>query len=196
MLTDLINQLLDVRKIDNGRLHLCFRNLDIIAIVKDLSSYFNVIASEKNISFSFVHEASELFVWIDPDYFDKIIMNLLSNAFKYTPSGGSIILTIKTIEKPDGKKYAEIEVKDNGIGIKEKDLRHIFERFYIAENNKALPPHRGQVPHGAGDRLLHRQKTVITIHASAIIAADAFFLFLQTGDHACSLPAMTPMRSS
>ena len=164
MLTDLINQLLDVRKIDNGRLHLCFRNLDIIAIVKDLSSYFNVIASEKNISFSFVHEASELFVWIDPDYFDKIIMNLLSNAFKYTPSGGSIILTIKTIEKPDGKKYAEIEVKDNGIGIKEKDLRHIFERFYIAENNKATGS-----SNGIG---LHLTRSIVNLHHGSIRAMN------------------------
>ena len=160
MLTDLINQLLDVRKIDNGRLHLCFRNADIIVILKDLCSYFNVIAVEKNISFSFVHDASELFVWIDPDYFDKIVMNLLTNAFKYTPNGGNIVLSVKTIEKTDGKKFAEIMVKDNGIGIKEKDLSHIFERFYIAENNKATGS-----SNGIG---LHLTRSIVNLHHGSI----------------------------
>ena len=149
-----------MRKIDNGRLHLCFRNADIIVILKDLCSYFNVIAVEKNISFSFVHDASELFVWIDPDYFDKIVMNLLTNAFKYTPNGGNIVLSVKTIEKTDGKKFAEIMVKDNGIGIKEKDLSHIFERFYIAENNKATGS-----SNGIG---LHLTRSIVNLHHGSI----------------------------
>lgn len=164
MLSELINQLLDLRKIDNGKLKLNFRKAEINSIIEDLSSYFNIISEEKKISFSFVHDAQELFVWIDVQYFSKIIMNLLSNAFKYTPQGGRIVLSVRTIEKTDGKQYAEIEVKDNGIGIQEKDLQYIFDRFYIAENNK-----NNGSSNGIG---LHLTRSLVNLHHGIIKAQN------------------------
>lgn len=164
MLSQLINELLDLRKIDNGRLKLNFHKADIISKITDLISYFNIIAEEKNITFSFIHDAQTLSLWIDSGYFDKIIMNLLSNAFKYTPVGGNIVLSVRTIEKMDGRQFAEIEVKDNGIGIQEKDLKHIFDRFYIAENNKD----KGN-SNGIG---LHLTRSLVNLHHGNITAQN------------------------
>ena len=164
MLIQLINELLDLRKIDNGRLKMTFQQADIVSRLFEMCSYFDVIAEEKNIRFSFQHEAEEQLIWIDPVYFDKIIMNILSNAFKYTPNDGTVTISLKTITGENGKEFAHIEVKDNGIGIQDKDLRHIFDRFYIAENNKE----KGN-SNGIG---LHLTRSLVGLHHGTIKAMN------------------------
>lgn len=162
MLMQLINQLLDLRKIDNGRLKLVFRNNDIVSRLSELCSYFSVIAAEKNIHFTFSHEPDELFVWSDPGYFDKIFMNLLSNAFKFTPDNGTIEVRLETHSEAEGKQFVSISVTDTGIGINEADLPHIFERFYIADNNKD----KG-TSNGIG---LHLTHSLVKLHHGTIAA--------------------------
>ena len=162
-LVQLINELLDLRKLDNGRLKLTFRNMDIIAKLNDLCSYFHVVSDSKNISLSFAHSDEELWMWIDSSYFEKIFMNLLSNAFKFTPSGGTIALSATKIDR-EGKSFARIEVKDNGKGIAEGDLTRIFERFYIAQNN---------VGNGSSNGIgLHLTKSLVELHHGTIIAQN------------------------
>ena len=92
----LINQMMDVRKIDNGQMTMKFQEVEIVAFIEDLMKTFEYNAKKNHIDFKFIHEEEKLDVWIDTSNFDKVMMNLLSNAFKFTPANGSITITLKT----------------------------------------------------------------------------------------------------
>lgn len=130
----LINQLMDVRKIDKGLMEVKFRETDIVGFINDLMQTFEYQVSKRNIDFSFIHPDSQLKVWIDLNNFDKVLMNILSNAFKFTPEGGEITITLKcgTDEnRTDAlRNYFEITISDTGCGIEESKIEKIFERFY------------------------------------------------------------------
>lgn len=136
---NLINQLLDIRKIDKGQMNLRFAKTDMKTFAGDVVGLFTEQAAQKNIQLSadIPEELPE--VWVDPNNFDKILVNLLSNALKYTPQGGRIDVSISTGEdtKETGalRHYMEISVSDTGKGLNEKELKKIFERFYQGEAN-------------------------------------------------------------
>ena len=137
----LINQLMDIRKIGKGQMQLRFKETDIIPFIKELYHNFEYQAKTKNITLGFTTAIEELKVWIDPKNFDKIIFNLLSNAFKYTPKGGHIQINLKTGHDSDAPSpalcdYVEIEVSDNGIGLQEEEINRIFDRFYQVRNGE------------------------------------------------------------
>ena len=131
----LINQLMDIRKIDKGQMVLTFRRTDIIPFIGDLCDTFAQPAEEKKITLSFHHlEGDTQELWIDPANFDKVILNLLSNAFKFTPEGGKVDISLYTKEDMHVsgplRHYVEIVVADSGIGIPAQEVEHIFDRFY------------------------------------------------------------------
>ena len=121
----LINQMMDLRKIDKGQMQMRMCETDLINFVGDIHTLFTQQAKSKNIQFSYEHDTQMLPIWIDRDNFDKVIVNILSNAFKFTPTGGTIRIRITHDEK-----QATISVYDNGEKIPEDKLERIFERFY------------------------------------------------------------------
>ena len=143
----LVNQILDIRKIELGKFVLQLQSIDIIALSQEVFLCFSLQDNEKGIRFSFESDFSSLFISIEPDKIDKVIYNLLSNAMKYTSQGGMIQLAVRNsdwrpgpIPEPyhhvvgniTGENAVTIVVKNDGPGIAQADLLNIFERFYQA----------------------------------------------------------------
>ena len=168
----LINQLMDIRKLDKGQMHLKFRETDIVGFINDLMQTFNYQAQKKNITFIFEKElegADSLKVWIDLNNFDKVLMNVLSNAFKYTHEGGNIEVLLKTghndAYRSALKDYFEIDITDNGIGIDKNKIEQIFERFYQIDNDMT------QSNFGTGIGL-HLSRSLVELHHGIIKAEN------------------------
>lgn len=124
-LQGLINQLLDLRKIESNQYTLQLQNADLIALVEKIYIAFKVIAEQKEIVYEFKCKERFYFCDFDPDIIEKVLYNLLSNAFKYTPQQGWVQLKLE-LKSP----FVELKVLDNGIGIAQTEKERIFERFY------------------------------------------------------------------
>ena len=156
---NLVNQILDVRKIDKNQMRLHCSPTDLVTFASGVCKMFDYNARERNITFVFDSSGlTELSVWIDNNQFDKVITNLLSNAFKYTPEGGTITLRLST-----NGKQAYLEVIDNGIGIDLGSEKHLFDRFYQGKNS------RTQHIHGTGIGL-NLCKMIVDMHHGTIEA--------------------------
>ena len=136
----LMNQLMDIRKIEKGQMMMKFQETDMVGFIEDLMKTFEYVAQKRHIDFKFIHQEPKLNAWIDISNFDKVMMNVLSNAFKFTPDNGTVTVSLRSVH--DAKKsefpakdYLEIVVSDSGTGIDEEDTEKIFERFYQSENN-------------------------------------------------------------
>lgn len=124
----LVNQMLDVRKIETGTEKLNLENYDIVGFTKRLTALFEEEAAFRNVQLKFSSEIEKLEMKFDMTKVEKIIFNLISNAFKFTQDHGKIKVKI-TVVKKNGKDYACIQIKDSGIGISEENKNRIFERF-------------------------------------------------------------------
>jgi len=133
----LINQLLDFRKIEAGKLELNMKYDDIIRFITDLTSTFIFYAKEKNIQYITTSTIVNSWVNFDPDKLDKILYNLISNAFQYTPEGGKVEVNFsEAIE--NNKKYIQIQISDTGIGISSEEKEKLFMAFYQGKRRKIL----------------------------------------------------------
>ena len=130
---NLVNQILDVRKIDKQQMQLHCQKTDLVAFTQSIYKMFEYNACERNITFTFTHDADSLDIWIDRGQFDKVITNLLSNAFKYSYDGGSVEIRLTHTDKK-----AVLQVIDSGVGLDGDNLKHIFERFYQGGNSRRL----------------------------------------------------------
>ena len=132
----LVNQLLDLRKIEKGGMRLLCRRTDLGSFIGELIDMFKPQAADKKISLEFHDEGSVPDqVWIDRDNLDKILVNIISNAIKYTPDGGNIDVVLKGVHDDSLGSCAEISVVDTGIGLGNKTQEQIFARFYRAREN-------------------------------------------------------------
>ena len=120
----LVNQILDFRKIQNKKMKMQVQRLDIVPFVRKVMDNFEAVAEEHRIDFLFQTEKEHLYLWVDADKLEKIVFNLLSNAFKYTPNGKMITVFIR-----EDENTVSIGVQDQGIGIAENKKKSLFVRF-------------------------------------------------------------------
>ena len=130
----LVNQILDFRKVENQKMKLNAASADIVATLQGICNSFRELAQKKKISLSFESSEERLIMDFDSDKIDKIFFNLISNALKFTPEEGQILVSLRRKDTED----VEIMVADTGIGIPDNDISHIFERFYQVENHSEL----------------------------------------------------------
>lgn len=126
-LLKLVNELMDFRKIEAYKMQLQVSENDLILFVDDVISSFKALAKKRNIDLRLISKERSLPVWFDVSMLDKVLFNLLSNAFKFTNDDGFIYVRI---EKNEEAKNVLIKVEDNGIGMKENVAEHVFELFY------------------------------------------------------------------
>ena len=141
----LIDELMDFRKMQFGKIQLRVKETDLLAVVKNVTSYYEEEALYRNIHLNFAHEEiGQTRVWADTSMLEKIIFNLLSNAFKATKEGGAIDVVVRyhqggvvfpLIDDMQPQDAFEVIIKDSGIGIKKENIRNIFERFYQDKDN-------------------------------------------------------------
>jgi signal transduction histidine kinase/CheY-like chemotaxis protein len=130
-LLNLVNQLLDFRRMEYQELRLHEKNGDIIAFIKELSFAFTDVADQKNIRFVFDSEITSFYTNFDHDKIERILFNLLSNAYKFTHEGGQVSVLLNLLaENNDGEQQLEIRVIDTGIGIPEDKQDRIFDPFF------------------------------------------------------------------
>lgn len=172
-LLGLTDKLLQVKKIDMGAIEPQFECVHFIPYLKDILEYFNQQFRNKDIDISvqFDIDGTNDEVWIDKEMLTTAIYNLISNAFKYTPEKGSItIVTFITDSRFNGQsvkkiatdtQYLNIEIGDTGIGIPEKDINNVFDRFYQASNQAET----GQAGSGIGLSIV---KDYVEMHSGAV----------------------------
>ncbi len=130
----LINQLLDLSKLDSGMLKLNLVHGDIINYLQYLTESFYSMAQEKKIRLVFYPEMEALNMDFDEEKVQHIIYNLLSNALKFTGEGGKVVLHAKKIEEPT-TSFLQLKIQDTGVGISAAELPHIFDRFYQTDQS-------------------------------------------------------------
>jgi signal transduction histidine kinase/DNA-binding response OmpR family regulator/ligand-binding sensor domain-containing protein len=136
-LLNLVNQLLDISKIDGSKMKLELVEADVMKHLAAAAGSFSSLAETKSIHYHLHFAKEELKTWFDPDKIEKIAVNLLSNAFKFTPEGGEIIFTAgyKNSDDPQIPCYLEFSTMDTGTGIPAGSLVKIFDRFYQVETS-------------------------------------------------------------
>lgn len=134
----LVNQILDFRKIENKKMKLLLEKTDIVELLQKVMDNFRLIAEEKSINFRLQTDKESIHCWIDQDKVEKIIFNLLSNAFKYTPANKSITV-IANVES----SRLIVSIKDEGIGIDLQKQQTLFQRFETLVKFNILQPSSG-----------------------------------------------------
>ena len=157
---NLVNQILDIRKIDKQQMKLQCQETDIVQYVGNILKSYEYMARERGMELLYVPSLDHLNVWLDRNAFDKIVDNLLSNAFKYTYDGGTIEVRVSE----EANSTAQLQVTDTGIGI-HGDLHKIFDRFYQGSISRSL--------HIEGTGIgLNLCKMIVEMHHGTIEAAN------------------------
>ncbi len=159
-LSRLVGQLLDLRQLEQQRYPLRVAEGDLAGFVRETGQSFRYLAEQRAIDYQCKDETGGLASsWFDADILDKILYNLLSNAFKYTSDQGRIEVTVSN--HPTQKKWVAISVSDTGAGIRKDQLSRIFERFYRVE--ATAPPGGTGIGLSLCQELIRRHQGEITV---------------------------------
>ncbi|WP_130736038.1 two-component regulator propeller domain-containing protein [Flavobacterium sp. J27] len=179
-LLKLVNELLDFRKAEKGHMKIYCEKQDIVSFCFEIYESFKELAIEKNIEYKFVLNSNTIPVYFDKNQMEKVIFNLLSNAFKFTKKNGKIVFAVEQGNTLENKVF--IKIKDNGIGIPENSKGNIFNRFFQVDD-------RGVHNMGSGVGLA-LSKSIVELHKGEITipeekeswANTVFQIALQLGD--------------
>lgn len=160
----LVNQLLDFRKIEMAGMHLTLSEGDLVSYVRNICNSFLMLSERKHVRLTFSSAMEYLNMSFDEDKIGKVVMNLLSNAFKFTPEGGRVDVTVELHPQVAGRVL--VKVADTGIGIRDEDKRHIFERFYQVEQEELARQSTGS---GIGLSLVY---DFVTLHGGTVRVED------------------------
>lgn len=177
-LLQLVNQLMDLRKLDKGQMKLDFFRTDLVALIRRTAALFEGLMIDKDITFTIEANPDSIEACIDPSNFDKVIVNLLSNALKYTPNGGKISFVLHSEED-----QIYLELSNEGPGILPEDLERIFNRFYRVDSQ------HNQSMQGTGIGL-HLVHSFVKLHHGNIFVRNltdntgcCFTITLPAADH-------------
>ena len=163
----LTNQLMDIRKIDQGQFKLNCQNIEVSQKIREVFDNFADLAEARKIQLSWNDQLRPgMTTWIDPDILEKVVTNLLSNAIKYTTEGGQIKLSIcaEGLSETYPEGSISLQVTDNGIGISEEEKDRIFERFYRIRQSE-----NQAIGTGIGLNLV---QALVTLHHGNITVTD------------------------
>ena len=163
-LLNLVNQLLDFRKNEMAGLHLTLSEGDIVAYVRSICASFLMLSEKKHVHLTFFSAMESLNMSFDEDKIGKVVMNLLSNAFKFTPDGGRVDVALEMSKEMSGRLL--IKVSDTGVGIRDEDKERIFERFYQVEQEE---PEHQSTGSGIGLSLV---RDFVTLHEGTVRVVD------------------------
>lgn len=163
-LLNLVNQLLDFRKLEEQELRLNTTSGDLVPFVKDVVESFRDLADRRHINFSFQSAFDSYYTQFDKDKIERILFNLLSNAFKFTGRDGEVTMRMR---REDGHDGVVITIGDNGIGMSEQEQDRIFDRFYQGETNP------GVMNQGSGIGL-SITKEFVKLHGGSIHVSSLF----------------------
>src|SRR3989339_1597753 len=152
----MVNQLLDFRKAERGQMKLKVQYANIVSTINDVIISFKDLKKQMAINIEFPQNEEKIMAWYDPEFISKSLINLISNAFKFTPQGGTITVLVTVATDVVGNQMLSISVTDTGKGILEKDLPYIFDRFYQGDEKR-----NQQQGTGIG---LHLVKSLIELH--------------------------------
>ena len=175
-LLNLINQLLDLSKLEAGSMELNAEQHNIISFLKSLFYSFESLADSKKINLKFESEVANIPMLFDPDKMEKIICNLISNACKFTSENGVIKLTVNIVSP-----FLEITVKDTGIGIPKDRLSHIFNRFYQVDSSTTREYEGTGIGLALTKELVELHKGQISVNSKEGEGTE-FIIFLPYGD--------------
>ena len=178
----LVSQLLDLRKIDKGQVMMKFGKTELCSFVREILETCTPLSDTKEITINLTNNHhSEIFAWIDPENFEKIMLNLIHNAIKFAPVGGEIDIDVSQY---DSDNKIRVTVQDNGIGIQQSEIEKIFRRFYQVKTAQ----NRYTTGTGVG---LHLARYLVELHKGKLYAENRtdkqgsrFIVELQMGkDH-------------
>lgn len=160
ILSRLINQIMDLRRLDNGKVSLDLKCGEIISFTRSVFSSFKLYATENGIGYSFSTEIPSLQMYFDGDKLEKILFNLISNALKFTDKGGRVSVSVSTGPSYD-QECVRICISDTGSGISKEEQEHIFDRFYQG----GIPVYREEQGSGIGLAIV---KDFVELHKGRI----------------------------
>ena len=134
VLQRLIDQIIDFRKVENGKMKMAFNYGDFKGFVENVVNSFRQLAAEKHLHLQCNASGEDFYMWFDAEKIEKICYNLLSNALKYTPENGRVVVTLSHMPDFQGKEAVRLQVADTGVGIPAEHLPHVFERFYKVDD--------------------------------------------------------------
>ncbi len=177
-LVKLTDEIIDFRKVEQGKTSLAVQKSNIVEFLQEISDLFIPIAEEHKMQFEFQSDQPEIFWCFDQENLKKILFNLLTNAFKYTPDGGSVKLSVKLLNPKNGsEEKLRISLADTGIGIAPEHLPYIFDRFFNPSKNQQQ--HDSQNSSGIGLALVKRLVELQqgTIYVDSVLGTGSHFYF-------------------